>query len=315
MKRLLLFALVLFMTIGIKAQETISQAKDSTTISAKKQDNTSQVKDSTVNLQVSPLSKTQINSSNAQEYTSETQSNVTPTYLLFEFMQVKNEQGSDYIQVEQFWSGIHKQRVADKSILGWDLWSLTPSGTRQGAQYLTVTLFKSLEDMLQALGSLDVVAYAKKAYPDKSESDINALLSKTFSSRDMIDQFLIKQIDKTKDDFKMKVGTLASIDINKQLDESYEKVESEIFKPWHQAMVDKGKKGSWELLRSILPSGSNAWATHFSVSLYNDAAQLAAFLEGLGGDMNFHPQFAAKEGLKTRDWKEVRIAKLQLMVR
>lgn len=27
-------------------------------------------------------------------------------YLLFEFMQVKNEAGSDYYQVEQFWSGI-----------------------------------------------------------------------------------------------------------------------------------------------------------------------------------------------------------------
>jgi len=227
-------------------------------------------------------------------------------------MQVKNEQGSDYLQVEQFWSGIHKQRVADKSILGWDLWSLTPSGTKQGAQYLTVTLFKSLEDMLQALGSLDVVAYAKKAYPDKSESDLNAMFTKTFSSRDMTDQFLFKQIDKTKDDFKMKVGTLAAIDINKQLDESYEKVESEIFKPLHQAMVDKGKKGSWELFRSILPSGSNAYATHITVSLFNDAAQLAAFMEA---DMNLHPQFAAKEGLKTRDWKDERIAKLQMMVR
>jgi len=312
MKILMSFTLVLFMTIGIKAQETISQTKDSTSISAKILNNTSQAKDTIINLPSVPSAKTQINSSNAQEYTSETQSNVTPAYLLFEFMQVKNEQGSDYLQVEQFWSGIHKQRVADKSILGWDLWSLTPSGTKQGAQYLTVTLFKSLEDMLQALGSLDVVAYAKKAYPDKSESDLNAMFTKTFSSRDMTDQFLFKQIDKTKDDFKMKVGTLAAIDINKQLDESYEKVESEIFKPLHQAMVDKGKKGSWELFRSILPSGSNAYATHITVSLFNDAAQLAAFMEA---DMNLHPQFAAKEGLKTRDWKDERIAKLQMMVR
>ena len=182
MKILMSFTLVLFMTIGIKAQETISQTKDSTSISAKILNNTSQAKDTIINLPSVPSAKTQINSSNAQEYTSETQSNVTPAYLLFEFMQVKNEQGSDYLQVEQFWSGIHKQRVADKSILGWDLWSLTPSGTKQGAQYLTVTLFKSLEDMLQALGSLDVVAYAKKAYPDKSESDLNAMFTKTFSS-------------------------------------------------------------------------------------------------------------------------------------
>jgi hypothetical protein len=158
MKMLLLFALVLFMTIGIKAQETTSQTKDSTGGSAKILNNASEAKDTIINLPLVQPAKTQINFSNAQEYTSETQSNVTPTYLLFEFIQVKNEQGSDYLQVEQFWSGIHKQRVADKSILGWDLWSLTPSGTRQCSQYLTVTLFKSLEDMLQAIVSLDVLA-------------------------------------------------------------------------------------------------------------------------------------------------------------
>src|SRR5665648_388243 len=124
-------------------------------------------------------------------------------YLLFEFMQVSGEQGSNYWQVEDFWSGIHKQRVADKSILGWDLWSLTPSGEEQGSQYLTVTVFASLKDMLQAIGSLDVMAYAKKAYPNKSEKDLYAMFEKTGKSRDMAHQVLFKIIDQTKDDFKI----------------------------------------------------------------------------------------------------------------
>jgi len=46
------------------------------------------------------------------------QENPKQLYLLFEFMQVNDEHESDYWQVEEFWSGIHKQRVADKSILG-----------------------------------------------------------------------------------------------------------------------------------------------------------------------------------------------------
>ena len=48
------------------------------------------------------------------------QDNAKPFYLLFEFMHVKPDKGNDYLQVEDFWSGIHKQRVADKSIVGWD---------------------------------------------------------------------------------------------------------------------------------------------------------------------------------------------------
>jgi len=236
-------------------------------------------------------------------------------YLLFEFMQVNDEQGSDYWAVETFWSGIHQQRVADKSILGWDLWSLTPSGTKQGSQYLTVTLFPSMKDMLQAIGSLDVMAYAKKAYPKMTDKELNAMMDKTVKSRDLANQVLFQEVDKTKDDFQMKVGTLATLDIMKQLDDSYEKVESDIFKPWHQEMVDKGKKGTWGLLRSIFPAGTMAYGSHITFSMYKDAAQLADFMEGSGGDMNLTTQLAVKEGLKTREWKEVKLAKLEMTIK
>lgn len=246
---------------------------------------------------------------------SKAQEKATPLYLMFEFMQVNDEQGSDYWQVEEFWSGIHKQRVADKSILGWDLWALYPYGTKQGSQYLTVTIFSSLKDMMQSMSSLDVMGYAKKAYPKKTDTELSAMLDKTVKSRDMAHQVLLKQIDHTKGDFQMKLGTMITMDIMKQLDDGYEKAESEIFKPWHQDMVDKGKKGSWELLQTILPAGSEAYGTHLTVSMYNDVAQLAAFMESSGGEMDLMTQLAVKEGLKTRDWKEMKIAKLEMMVR
>lgn len=233
-------------------------------------------------------------------------------YLLFEFMRV---QSSDYWQVEEFWSGIHKQRVADKTIIGWDLWSLTPNGTEQGSQFLTVTIFANLKDMLHAIGSLDVMGYAKKAYPKMTDKEITTQFDKTGPSRDLAHQVLFKVVDSTKDDFAMKVGTVITMDIMKQLDGSYENVEAEIFKPWHQQMVDDGKKGNWQLLRAILPAGSESYGTHLTVSMYNDVAQLAAFMEGSLGDMNLTTQLAVKDGLKTRDWREVKFAKLEMMVR
>lgn len=239
----------------------------------------------------------------------------TPLYLLFEFMQVDSRTSGDSWQVEDFWSGIHRQRVADKSIKGWDLWTLTPNGTKQGSQYLTVTLFSTLQNMLQAINGLDVMAYAKKAYPNKTEKELGAILNKTGKARDLANQVLLKQVDRTKDDFKMKIGTMLTMDIMKQQDDTYETVESEIFKPWHQEMVSKGKKGSWELLRTILPSGSEAYGTHLTISMYQDAAQLASFLEGGFGEMDLKTRLALKEGLKTREWKEVKFATLQMMVR
>jgi len=236
-------------------------------------------------------------------------------YLLFEFMQVPTDKGQDYRQVEDFWSGIHKQRVADKSIIGWDLWALTPSGTKQGSQYLTVTIFASLKDMLQAIGSVDVMGYAKKAYPKLTDKDFTAMMDKTGKSRDMAHQVLFKGIYETKDEFKMKIGTYVTLDIMKQLDNSYEKVESEIFKPWHQQMVEDGKKEHWGLMKAILPAGSEAYATHIAYSFYKDADHLAAFMEGSYGDMDTKTSLAVQEGLKTREWKEKKIGKLVMMVR
>jgi hypothetical protein len=243
------------------------------------------------------------------------QENPTAEYLLFEFMQVPTDKGQDYMDVENFWSGIHKQRVADKSIIGWDLWSLTPSGTKQGSQYLTVTIFASLKDMLHSLGSMDVEGYAKKAYPAKSEKEINAMLTKTVTSRNIAHQVLLKGVDETKDDFKLNVGTYVTLDIMKQLDDSYEKVESEIFKPWHQEMVKDGKKVHWGLLRAILPAGSEVYGTHITYSFYKDVAQLAVFMEGSSGEMDLNTQMAVTEGLKSREWKEMKIGKLEMMIR
>jgi len=242
------------------------------------------------------------------------QNNAGKFYLLFEFMQVRGEQTSEYLKVEEFWSGIHKQRLADKTILGWDLWALSPSGKEQGSQYLTVTLFPTLQSMLTAIGSLDVWAYAKKAYPNKTDKELTALLDKTVKSRDLANQVLFKAIDITKDDFAMKPGTMITMDIMKQLDKSYENVESEIFKPWHQKMVDDGKKGAWKFLKAILPSGSEAYGTHLTVSMYKDEAQLAEFMENSRGTMDLMTQLAVNQGLKTRDLKETKMAKLIMKV-
>ena len=43
------------------------------------------------------------------------------TYLVFEFMRVDNNQENAYQETESFWEKIHKQRVKNGDIIGWDL--------------------------------------------------------------------------------------------------------------------------------------------------------------------------------------------------
>lgn len=238
-----------------------------------------------------------------------------PLYLLFEFMHVEDQDNSDYWEVESFWSEIHKQRIADNNIIGWDLWQLTPGGSEQGSQFMTTTLFSSLEAMLEGIPDGKFEEYISKAHPNKSQEEIDAMMVKTVHSRDMAHQVYCKEINTTKGDFEMKIGTLLTMDIMKQLDSSYPKVENEIFKPWHQELVDKGEKGNWGLIQIILPTGSEAYASHFTYSMFDSMEKLAASIENWGGDMDMKTELAVTAGLKTRQWKEVKVARLVMMAR
>lgn len=239
-----------------------------------------------------------------------------PLYLLFEFMKVNDERNSDYLEVEQFWTNIHQQRVADGNIIGWDLWAMSPGGSEQGSQYFTVTLFSSLEAMLEGFPGGKFNEYLQKAHPDLSDKELGEWMEKTVISRDIAHQVYCKEINTTDGDFDMPIGTLLKFDLMKQLDDSYEKVENEVFKPWHQQLVDNGQKEAWGLIRVLLPAGSQALASHMTYSMYSSYKQLAGDMDGSGGGtMELMTGLAVKQGLATRDMRGVEAAQLIMKVR
>jgi len=239
-----------------------------------------------------------------------------PLYLLFEFMKVNDEKGSDYLEVEQFWTEIHKQRVADGNIIGWDLWAMSPGGSEQGSQYFTVTLFSSLEAMLQGFPEGKFNEYLQKAHPNMSDEELGQWMEKTVASRDIAHQVYCKEINTTEGDFDMPIGTLLKFDIMKQIDDNYEKVENDIFKPWHQQLVDNGQKEAWGFIKVLLPAGSQAIGSHMTYSMYSSYKQIAGDMEGGGdGTMDTMTSLAVKQALETRDWRMVEAARLIMKVR
>jgi len=226
-------------------------------------------------------------------------------YLQFDFMKVKAENSQDYMEVEEFWSAIHEQRAKRGDILGWDLWAITPGGQAQGSQYVTVMLFTSLEKMLKGIDLNQIRADAKKAFPKKTPAEIEAIILKTGKSREINNQVLMERIDNSNDKFDMPLGTLCSMAVMKQLKEGYEKAETEIFKPLHQAQIDAGKKGNWAMARVIFPSGSERYASHVVFNMYKDAAQFAKSMEEGMPELDYTTTQAAIAGLETRDMKNV----------
>ena len=236
-------------------------------------------------------------------------------YLTFEWMEVNDKYRGDYLDVEEFWEGIHQQRANAGEILGWDLWTVLPGGSDQGSQFLVVTLYSSLGGMLNA-GNSKIRKHAEAAYPDKNAMAIQKMMEMTPKTRDIAHRVFLKQIDATDDDFDMPVGMVATLDAMMATDDRYEKMESKIFKPMHQKQVDNGKKASWGLLKVLLPTGSGQYASHGTVNMFKDMDQLATAWEnwgGMGDDMARN--LAIREGLNSREHKGTVILRLIKKVR
>ena len=236
-------------------------------------------------------------------------------YIVMELMHVDNTQESSYAQTEQFWKKIHAQRVADGSIMGWDLWSLLPGGEDQGYQYATVTLFDSPEKMF---APVDFMKYAKAAYPDMSEEDLNKKLWGASKTRDLAVRIFMHEIANTTGGPGLKIGTVATFDFMKVPLEgygAYETSEMKVFQPMHQQMVDDGAKANWGLLRFMIPIGSDTYASHLTVNMFENMEQYLIAGNYQGSQPTDEQQKAMAKGMATRDMKFVYVATLTEMVR
>ncbi|MBT8206011.1 MAG: hypothetical protein KJP14_08630 [Eudoraea sp.] len=193
-----------------------------------------------------------------------------PTYLTFELMKVDEGMGSDYWDTESFWEKLHEQRVKNGDIIGWDLWALSPSGTGQGHQYMTVTLYNDPVKMMQG-GDLNKAMDG--AYPNMSQVDRDSKMDQTVKSRDLAVVVYLQQIASAGGDYEMPLGTLAQINFmkaNPGKASAYEEMESSMFKGMHEQRVAAGGMAMWGLLRNMLGYTTEAYASHITVDMYKD---------------------------------------------
>ncbi|HKJ47692.1 MAG TPA: hypothetical protein VJ973_01305 [Christiangramia sp.] len=237
------------------------------------------------------------------------------TFLTFEFMKVDNSQETFYTETEDFWEKIHEQRLASGDIVGWDLWQLMPGGEDQGYQYLTVTVFDDPIKMMRA--GEGIMESAKMAYPDLSDEELENRVNLAGGSRDLAVRLYLKVVDQANENYEMKTGMVASMDLMKATEgryEDYEKAESETFKPYHKTYIDAGAKGDWQLLRVLIPQGSEVYTTHMTINMFDNWEQYLSSMEFDGG-MTPDLQTKMNDGITTRDLRWTYMATLVKMVR
>jgi hypothetical protein len=239
-------------------------------------------------------------------------------FMVFEFMKVESNQTYDFMEFKEFMDKVYQAAINDKRITGWDLWSLQSGADIGEFQYITITYYKDPVSMMNGLEEEDLIRYAMIAHPHLNENQARKRFSDAQSSRDLAQRVYMKEIATTKDSFQFKKGTLASFDMMKAVEgkfEEYEKAEREVFQSIHQSRIDKGLMGSWSLLRTALPFGSEAKTTHLTMNIYKDYLQFFNAQEYEDMESTKDQQMAIEKGLKSRDQKWVYLATLENAIR
>lgn len=239
-------------------------------------------------------------------------------YLVFEFIRVDKVKTVDYLEYKDFLSKVYTRAVANGDIVGWDLWSLKSGSELESYQYATVTYFKDPVKMMNSTEPELLVQYAKEAYPEMNEAQITSRIKASFDDRDLAIRSFMVEIARTSDSFQFEPGTLASFDLMKAVEgnfEDYEAAEKEVFLPLHEKKIKAGLMENWCLLRTALPTGSQANSTHMTMNVYKDYLQFFNSLEYEDMEMTASMQEKVEKGLKSRDQKWVHLATLETMVR
>lgn len=231
-------------------------------------------------------------------------------YTVMEFMKVNADQDAAYLETENFWEKIHEQRIKNGDLVSWELWSLKPGGEDQGYQYITISTYKDRVKMFADWG--DMTALAKKAFPKMTDEEIRQKFDDTNKTRNLAIRDYLEQIDRTDDNYDYPPGTVATITMMKATSENasaYEKAEMEFFKPSHQTEIEKGQRASWKFFRFVSPTGSDTYASHITMNVYKDYAQVFSAEED-PVKMTDEQQKIFNDNVATREMKYVHMATL-----
>lgn len=196
------------------------------------------------------------------------------------YMNVKTS-GADYLEVEQAWKKIHQKAVDEGYMNGWQLWRKMHVGTNDPYQYITLQWY---EDYKHTFGADVPAGWMQSLYTDE---EWDALYEKTLASRDYIKEEVSNLLVMVDNPQPVQYLVVHRMKVMPGMDAEYVNMETEIFKPLHEALIEKGALAHWGLWR-IWPFNEGE-CRYVTVNGFKDLDQLTSdypniSLEELGLD-------------------------------
>jgi len=202
------------------------------------------------------------------------------------YMKVKPESVNDYLEVEKAWKKLHVKAIESGVYNGWQLWRNIYAGADDPYQYITIHWYDSFE---HTFGENSPDGWWEGVY---SEQEAAELSEKTLASRRNAFADVCHQLVSVDNPEDVKYLMVSRNEIPPGRYEDYVKMETEIFKPVQEEMIQKGMMAHWGVWQTWPYKEGQARIT--IVEGYKNAAQISSpgFLEVFN---SIHPNLIWEE--------------------
>ncbi len=221
-----------------------------------------------------------------------------------EFMKV-NGDVDDYLKVEQEWKKVHQRRLDNDLIYAWYLVRRHLSGTGSEYDYMTVTVFPSMNAVFNPYSD------------DLFEGLDQDIIDKTAETRDLVktelfDTPLVLEITNLPQFLNMEF-----MKVNQGNDDTYLEMEDELWKAAHLVRKQQGVLTSWSVYRQFYPGGYGGEYNYVVVNGFADLKKVTfepeegweEFMKKIHPDMAYSDLISRTLGsrvlIKTELWELV----------
>jgi len=191
-------------------------------------------------------------------------------YGLAIFQKVEPGKVVDFEKVmKENWLPLHQLRKQNGKITNWALYRVHRVGASDEYNFVSITYY----DAFAKTEPNDNWPELMKAANPKA--DAAAIIAKTQSLRLIMRQALYSYISGTTPKTGAPPAKYVGLGYMKSKSDDYVKVEQEIWKPYHQASVNDGKKAGWGFWQLISPGGTLSNHDYVVADVFSSYEQIA----------------------------------------
>ena len=202
--------------------------------------------------------------------------------------------------LKEKWSKLHKQRIEDGHIVGWDVWAVVDAPQLPFTHVITTLYNGTIDSMYAGLNF-------KKVFPDMTDEDLEVFYSNNRKKREIVSTGVVIGLDFAGSPELSDFAVMNFMKVKTGSEKSYEDMEKNVFKK----NVARDSRVSWALQRRVDRYGTDLYWNYMTIDWYEKYSDI---LNGLSGPaQNLSKSY--KTMLSLRDLRESVVLWKVLMIR